>query len=99
MILPLDIIQNERGVTLLATIILLFFISLFLLSITLWHDSLYRNFNALETYYEQQAIDYMNRVFVETEYLIEESQSLDDLEVEADLSEEEMPTPEVDVKK
>lgn len=99
MILPLDIIQNERGVTLLATIILLFFVSLFLLSITLWHDSQYRNFNALETYYEQQAIDYMNRIIEETEHSIEESHLMDELEVETNLPDEEIPTPEADVEK
>lgn len=62
MILQLDTIRNERGVTLVATIILLFFVSIFLFSIVMWHDSLYRNFNSLEIYYEKQTVDYMNRI-------------------------------------
>lgn len=65
--LRLVAIRNERGVMLVATIILLFFVSLFLLSIVMWHDSLYRNFNSLEVYYENQAVNHMNRIMKENE--------------------------------
>lgn len=57
--LRLDIIRNESGAMLVATIILLFFVSLFLFSIVLWHDSLYRNYDSLETYYENEALEIM----------------------------------------
>ena len=60
-ILKLDFIQNERGAMLAATIILLFFVSLFLFSIVMWHDSLYRQFDSLETYYEKRSIEIMNQ--------------------------------------
>lgn len=56
-ILRLDFIRNERGAMLAATIILLFFISLFLFSIVMWHDSLYRQFDSLEKYYEKRSIE------------------------------------------
>lgn len=57
----------------MATIILLFFVSLFLFSIVLWHDSLYMNFNSLETYYENKAENYMNRIVKENGMVITES--------------------------
>lgn len=60
-ILKLDFIQNERGAMLAATIILLFFVSLFLFSIVMWHDSLYRQFDSLETYYEKRSIEIMKQ--------------------------------------
>lgn len=75
-ILRLVTIRNERGVTLLATIILLFFVSLFLFSIVLWHDSLYMNFNSLEVYYENRAENYMNRIIKENGTTISESLDL-----------------------
>lgn len=58
--LPLDLIRNEQGALLATTIILLFFVSLFLFSIVLWHDSLYRNYDSLETYYENESMEIMN---------------------------------------
>lgn len=66
-ILSLGIIQNERGATLIVTIILLFFISHFLFSIKLWHDSLYMNYNSLEVYYEKKVIQYLNNRIEENE--------------------------------
>lgn len=54
--LRLDLMRNERGALLASTIILLFFVSLFLFSIVLWHDSLYRNYDSLETYYENETL-------------------------------------------
>lgn len=59
--LRLGIIRNESGAILLATIFLLFFVSLFLFSIVLWHDSLYRNYDSLETYYENEALEIMKQ--------------------------------------
>lgn len=59
--LRLGIIRNESGAMLVATIILLFFVSLFLFSIVLWHDSLYRNYDSLETYYENEAVEIMKQ--------------------------------------
>lgn len=99
MILRLVIIRNERGVTLVATIILLFFISLFLFSMLMWHDSLYRNFNALETYYENRAIDYMNMMIEEVDFSIEENILSDYQELEVDLIEEEVSALEEDSTK
>lgn len=60
-ILRLGFIRNERGAMLAATIILLFFVSLFLFSIVMWHDSLYRQFDSLETYYEKKTIGLMKQ--------------------------------------
>ena len=60
-LLRLDLIRNEQGAILATTIILLFFVSLFLFSIVLWHDSLYRNYDSLETYYENEALEIMKR--------------------------------------
>lgn len=71
-ILSLDVIRNERGVTLIATIILLFFISHFLFSVKLWHDSLYRNYSSLEMYYEKKVLQYLNNRITENEMDIEE---------------------------
>lgn len=59
--LRLGKIRNERGAMLVPTIILLFFVSLFLFSIVLWHDSLYRNYDSLETYYENEALEIMKQ--------------------------------------
>lgn len=59
-ILLSDLLINERGAMLAAAIILLFFVSLFLFSIVLWHDSVYRNFDSLEIYYENEAVKIMN---------------------------------------
>ena len=59
--LRLGIIRNESGVMLVATIILLFFVSLFLFTIVLWHDSLYRNYDSLETYYENETLEIMKQ--------------------------------------
>ena len=59
--LRLGIIRIESGAMLVATIILLFFVSLFLFSIVLWHDSLYRNYDSLETYYENEALEIMKQ--------------------------------------
>jgi hypothetical protein len=55
-ILRLGSIQNEEGAVLVAAIILLFFVSTFLFSIVLWHDSIYRNYDSLEMYYEKETI-------------------------------------------
>ncbi len=71
-ILLLGIIRSERGTTLIATIILLFFVSHFLLSIKLWHDSLYMNYNSLEMYYERKVLQYLSNRVDETEHLIQE---------------------------
>ncbi|SUJ04337.1 Uncharacterised protein [Sporosarcina pasteurii] len=57
----MGIIHNERGITFAATLILLFFVSLFLFSIVMWHDSLYSNLNSLEVYYEKRTIELMRR--------------------------------------
>ena len=59
--MPLDLIRNEQGALLAMTIILLIFVSLFLFSIVLWHDSLYRNYDSLETYYENESVEIMKR--------------------------------------
>ena len=48
--------ENERGAMLAVAIILLFFVSLFLFSIVSWHDSLYRTYDSLETYYEKETV-------------------------------------------
>lgn len=60
-ILQLVTIHNERGVTFAAALILLFFVSLFLFSIVMWHDSLYMNFSSLETYYEKRTVELMEQ--------------------------------------
>lgn len=60
-ILKLGFIRNERGAMLAATIILLFFVSLFLFSIVMWHDSLYRQYDSLETYYEKRSKEIMKQ--------------------------------------
>lgn len=57
----LDTIRNENGAVLAGAIILLFFVTLFLFSIVSWHDSLYRIFDSLEMYYENETIRTMNR--------------------------------------
>ncbi|CAM3123000.1 hypothetical protein FITA111629_04920 [Filibacter tadaridae] len=57
----MDSIRNERGVVLVAAIVLLFFISLFLFSIVSWHDSLYRTYDSLGTYYENETVKTMKR--------------------------------------
>lgn len=55
-ILRSGLILNEEGAVLVAAIILLFFVSTFLFSIVLWHDSIYRNYDSLEMYYEKETI-------------------------------------------
>ena len=55
-ILRLGLNQNERGSVLIVAIILLYFVSLFLFSIVLWHDSIYRNYDSLELYYKNETI-------------------------------------------
>ena len=57
--LRLDLVQNENGSVLVVAIILLFFVSLFLFSIVLWHDSIYINYDSLELYYENETIKIM----------------------------------------
>ena len=59
--LRLGFIRNERGAMLAAAIILLFFVSLFLFSIVSWHDSIYRTYDSLETYYENETMKIMKR--------------------------------------
>ncbi|MCZ2260083.1 hypothetical protein [Sporosarcina sp. G11-34] len=54
-------IRNEQGAMLVTAIILLFFVSLFLFSIVSWHDSMYRSFDSLETYYENETMKIMKR--------------------------------------
>ena len=60
-ILRLGLLRNEDGSVLVIAIILLFFVSLFLFSIVLWHDSIYRNYDSLELYYENEAIKIMEQ--------------------------------------
>jgi hypothetical protein len=57
----LDSIRNEDGAMLAAAIILLFFVSLFLFTLVSWHDSLQRNYDSLETYYEKETVRIMKR--------------------------------------
>jgi hypothetical protein len=59
--LRLGLIQNEEGAVLVAAIILLFLVSTFLFSIVLWHDSIYRNYDSLEVYYEKETINIMKQ--------------------------------------
>lgn len=66
-ILPLAIIQSERGATFAATIILLFYVSFFLFTIVMWHDSLYMNLNSLEVYYEKRVVELMRETTETTE--------------------------------
>lgn len=73
-ILSLGVIYNERGATLIVTIILLFFVSQFILSITMWHDNLYTSYRSLEVYYEQQAIDYLQKREIEEVFPTDEDQ-------------------------
>lgn len=60
-ILKLEFIGNERGAMLAATIILLFFVSLFLFSIVMWHDNIYMQYASLEKYYEKRSIEVMKQ--------------------------------------
>lgn len=60
-ILQSGLIQNEGGAVLVAAIILLFFVSTFLFSIVLWHDSIYRNYDSLEIYYGNETIKIMEQ--------------------------------------
>ncbi len=60
-ILRLALIQNEEGAVLVTAIILLFFVSTFLFSIVLWHDSIYRHYDSLEMYYEKETIKIMKQ--------------------------------------
>lgn len=60
-ILRLGLLRNEGGSVLVIAIILLFFVSLFLFSIVLWHDSIYRNYDSLELYYENETIKIMEQ--------------------------------------
>lgn len=59
----------------------------------MWHDSLYRNFDALEIYYEQQAIEQMNRPANQPAPLVEETIPPDESEPSADQAEIETPMP------
>ena len=59
--LQLASIQNERGVMLVAAIILLFFVSTFLFTLVSWHDSIQRSYDSLETFYENETKKTMNR--------------------------------------
>ncbi|MBE1553763.1 hypothetical protein [Sporosarcina limicola] len=54
-------IRNEDGAMLAAAIVLLFFVSLFLFSLVSWHDSLYKTYDSLETYYENETMRIMKR--------------------------------------
>ncbi|MDN4609023.1 hypothetical protein [Sporosarcina highlanderae] len=47
-------IQNEDGIILVASLILLFIVSLFLFTLVSWHSNLYRTFDSIETYYEKE---------------------------------------------
>lgn len=71
-ILSLAPIYNERGATLIVTIILLFFVSQFILSIKMWHDNLYTSYSSLEVYYERQAVEYLQKKVITHELPIEE---------------------------
>lgn len=83
-ILSLDVIYNERGATLIVTIILLFFVSQFILSIKMWHDNLYTSYSSLEVYYEQQAIDYLQKREVEEIISINEDQMNEPTTIDAE---------------
>lgn len=63
--------RNERGATLIATIILLFFISHFLLSVQLWHYSIYMNYSSLEVYYEKKVLQYLTNSIEKQEIQIQ----------------------------
>ncbi|ARK23336.1 hypothetical protein SporoP37_00600 [Sporosarcina sp. P37] len=54
-------IRNERGGSFLFAIVLLFLVSLFLFSLVSWHDSIYKIYDWLENYYEQEAVKLMKR--------------------------------------
>ncbi|WP_342505180.1 hypothetical protein [Sporosarcina sp. FSL K6-2383] len=54
-------IHNERGVILAAAIVLLFFVSTFLFTLVSWHDSIQRNYDSLEMFYENETKKIMNR--------------------------------------
>lgn len=58
-ILRLDYIQNERGAMLAVTIIFLFFVSFFLFTLVSCHNVLYRTYDSLETYYENETKEIM----------------------------------------
>lgn len=60
-ILRLAIVQNERGSLFFLALILLFFTSLFLFSIVLWHDSVYMQYDSQELYYWEEAKKTMMR--------------------------------------
>ncbi|SDM86972.1 hypothetical protein SAMN05518871_102439 [Psychrobacillus sp. OK028] len=51
------IIQNERGVFLLAAVILLLIITVFLLSMTAAYESKYQTYDSLEIFYSGAAIE------------------------------------------
>lgn len=59
--LSLDYVKNERGTVLAASIILLFVVSLFLFTLVSWHSNLYRTFDSIETYYENQTTKIMRQ--------------------------------------
>ncbi|WP_203246924.1 hypothetical protein [Sporosarcina beigongshangi] len=54
-------IQNERGALLAAAIVLLFFVSTFLFTLVSWHDSIQRNYDSLEIFYENETKKTMSR--------------------------------------
>lgn len=51
------IIQNEKGVFLPAAVILLFVVTVFLLSITAAYESKYQTYDSLEMFYRGAAIE------------------------------------------
>gem|GEM_PF-6739995 len=55
----MELLKNERGVTLLLALVLLFFVSLFLFTFVSWHSNLYETYDSLGTIYEQSAITKM----------------------------------------
>ena len=57
--LRLDCLSDERGITLVMALALLFFVSLFLFTFVSWHSSLYGTYDSLGTIYEEAAITKM----------------------------------------
>ncbi|MFC5603539.1 hypothetical protein [Sporosarcina koreensis] len=53
--------RNEQGAILAASLILLFFVSLFLFTIVSWHSNLYRTFDSIEIYYEKETTKLMRQ--------------------------------------
>ncbi|MGN7387820.1 hypothetical protein [Sporosarcina sp. SAFN-015] len=57
----MDFVRNEKGITLAASLILLFLVSLFLFTIISWHTNLYRTFDSIEIHYEKETTKLMRQ--------------------------------------